>query len=590
MNRLPVFSNRMAIALCCLFAFAGCTDDTATDGNRLPDGKYPMTFTAAVDGLTVTRAANTADGVWTTDNKIAVQVSNTASGKKIKEYTPSDIKNNSASLTSDDPFYWQTTDETKTVSAWYCGDGSTAAGGANAGAVPASWAVQADQSVTSLNAPPDAYQQSDFLYAAEKKIKFSDKDQALSFSHQTARVVINIKKGEAATEASAIQSVIIGDNKNLALSGTYSGNQLTSNGNNMGIITPKDITSDNGSSDILRTYAALVIPQDMKNKKFIAITLTDDNTYYYTPQNTDANLESGNQYTYEITVKYGYLDMVTAKDGAWGGGGSTDLVTSKIVAETFTADKLKMGDYFYHTTGGEWATSDGGLRKIYTDGTVERDDKVGPVDDKGTCIGIVLKVGKDDSGDWEDDCEYKLKDGKTSMKDIHGYVLALDDANGGKRCKWGSSGTSVGNIAGGSTNGFYGYKYTQTIKAYAEKKNLALKSAFPAVYYATSDEDTGENSSGYEKDNPAPTNSSGWFLPSVGQCQYWLTNKKVLLASINKIKGKENYKWEDWHWSSSEYSARPAEYVWYVYISNGNMDYDDKVGGYGHRVRSCLAF
>lgn len=320
----------MTVALCCLFAFAGCTDDTTTDGNRLPDGKYPMTFTAAVDGLTVTRAANTADGVWTTGDKIAVQVSNAASDKKIKEYTPSDINNNSATLTSDDPFYWQTTAETKTVSAWYCGDGSIAAGESNAGAVPASWEVQADQ------AQNDGYPKSDFLYAAKKDISFSDADKSLPFAHQTARVVINIKKAEVATDANVISKVIIGYDNNLALSGAYTvptqGSGTTGTWNissgNKGTITPKMTTTPSGNSDILITYAALVIPQDMKDKKFIAVTLTDGNTYYYTPTSTEADLESGNQYTYDITVKYGYLDVVTAKaNGAWGDG-TTENVTS----------------------------------------------------------------------------------------------------------------------------------------------------------------------------------------------------------------------------------------------------------------------
>lgn len=340
MDRLSAFSNRMTVALCCLFAFAGCTDNTATDGNRLPDGKYPMTFTATVDGLTVTRAANTADGEWTTGDKIAVQVNNIVPGNEIKEYTPSEINGNSASLTSDDPFYWQTTDETKTVSAWYCGDGSTAAGGSNATAVPASWAVQSNQ------AQDNGYPKSDFLYAAEKDIKFSDTDKSLSFSHQTARVVINIKNAEAATDASVISKVIIGYDNNLALSGAYTaptqGSSTTGTWNissgNKGTIIPEVTTTSSGNGDILKTYAALVIPQKMSGKKFIAITLTDGNTYYYTPTSTDADLESGNQYTYEITVKYGYLDVETGKtNGAWGDGGTED-VTSK---STTTSSRIK---------------------------------------------------------------------------------------------------------------------------------------------------------------------------------------------------------------------------------------------------------
>lgn len=180
MDKLSEFRNKMRVAAtactarcvvaltaCCLFTLAACSDDT-TDGNRLPDGQYPMTFTTSVDGLTATRAAGTADGAWTATDRIAVRVGNASTAGEVKEYAPSMINGNSATLTSATPFYWQTSGETKTVSAWYCGDGSTASGGSNATAVPASWAVKADQSVTSSGNAPDAYQQSDFLYAAEK--------------------------------------------------------------------------------------------------------------------------------------------------------------------------------------------------------------------------------------------------------------------------------------------------------------------------------------------------------------------------------------------------------------------------------------
>lgn len=323
---------RVAAAVCtacCVLALTACSDDTTGDDSRLPDGEYPMTFIAAVDGLTVTRAG-TADGEWTTTDQIAVQVSNAESGNGIKIYAPSGNGNN-ATLTSDDPFYWQSSDETKTVSAWYCGDGTTASGKENAEKVPTSWSVQPDQD------KGDGYQESDFLYAAPKSIQFSSTDKSLEFTHQTARVVINIKKAEAATEADVISSVVIGYENNLALSGSYTaptgGSGTTGiwniSGGTKGTITPKDITAS-GSSDILKTYAALVIPQDMFGQKFIAVTLADGNTYYYIPQNTDADLKSGTQHTYNITVKYGYREMVTVKtDGATWGGGEVIDVTSK---------------------------------------------------------------------------------------------------------------------------------------------------------------------------------------------------------------------------------------------------------------------
>ena len=92
--------KKLSISLCiaCLTGImaAGCTEETDSD-KLLPDGKYPMTFTAAVDGLTVTRAG-TADGEWTTTDRIAVQVCD-----EIKIYAPSNNGNN-VTLTSDDPF------------------------------------------------------------------------------------------------------------------------------------------------------------------------------------------------------------------------------------------------------------------------------------------------------------------------------------------------------------------------------------------------------------------------------------------------------------------------------------------------------
>lgn len=315
---------------CCVLALTACSDDATDDDSCLPDGEYPMTFTAAVDGLTVTRAS-TADGNWTTTDRIAVQVSDAGSANRIKIYAPSNDGNN-VTLTSDDPFYWQGSNETKTVSAWYCGDGSTASGGINAEKVPTSWSVQPDQD------KGDGYQESDFLYAAPKSIQFSSTDKSLEFTHQTARVVINIKNAEAATDADVISSVVIGNEKNLALSGKYeaptSVNVTTGtwniSGGIMGAITPKDITPTSGSSDILKTYAALVIPQNMSEQKFIAVSLRDGNTYYYTPQDTDADLKSGTQYTYNITVKHGYLEVVTVKtDGATWGDGEVTEVTSK---------------------------------------------------------------------------------------------------------------------------------------------------------------------------------------------------------------------------------------------------------------------
>lgn len=596
--------KKLSISLCiaCLTGImaAGCTEETDSD-KHLPDGKYPMAFTAAVDGLTVTRAG-TADGEWTTTDRIAVQVSD-----EIKIYAPSNNGNN-VTLTSDDPFYWQRNNETKTVSAWYCGDGSTASEGGNVEKVPTSWSVQSNQE-------EKGYQKSDFLYAAPKDISFSDTDKSLAFTHQTARVVINIKKAEAAMEADVISSVVIGYENNLALSGTYTapteGNATdtwNTSGGTMGTITPKDITAS-GSSDILKTYAALVIPQNMSEQKFIAVSLRDGNTYYYTPQGTDADLKSGTQYTYNITVKHDRLEVVTAGTNVEWGSEKTETVTSRIVAKSFTAGNLKNGDYYY--SDGE--TSDGGLRKIYTDGSTEMLN-IAPVltDQNGnerTCIGIVYWVG-----DIRDD-NYGLLNSKFS-NGMHGLVASLwdmrDPDSEELKMLWMYGGYEDVNkwlakamLLDGNPRpeDFKSIRVTDKMQGYAN--TIALKEYNKYVEGKDGDGYGKDGSNrvkpvkcldAFETDHPSPQNSSGWYWPSIEELEYvcWgqgatkrgISGMEMLNTQIEKVRGELIEK--TFYWSSTE-----GSYFYSAHCVNFNGGYENSGGGKHerpYRVRPLLAF
>ena len=188
------------------------------------------------------------------------------------------------------------------------------------------------------------------------------------------------------------------------------------------------------------------------------------------------------------------------------------------------------------------------------------------------CIGIVLKAGRDTEGDWTDDGTYTLKGSTTSMSEVHGYVLALRDANGG--CQWGSYEIEV-RCDRKQTTGFNGYSSTQTIVAFNNTYGGTLQYAFPAVYHATT---------GYEAQHPAPANTSGWFLPSGGQCQYWLNNRDVILRSIQNAEGDG---WKDIYWSSSERSRSPEYRACRLLMRDGYMYFDYKYNYYA--VRACLA-
>lgn len=240
-------------------------------------------------------------------------------------------------------------------------------------------------------------------------------------------------------------------------------------------------------------------------------------------------------------------------------GGSTTTIN-----KTHT---LQMGDYFM---------KDGMLLSKDTDPLSAAQ--------QAACIGIVLKVGKDESGDWKDDYEYKLKDGTTPMNNIHGYVLSLNEGNGGSYCAWSSSYIKVDYkdmMNRDKDKGFYGYKNTQAIILFNKSQSGDLSIAFPAAYHATA---------GYEaiEAQQAPANSSGWFFPSAGQCWYWCQNKDNLLPSFKKALGNDRFSWSNYYWSSSEYSDNPELYAWYVSFIRDNVSYDPR--SYDNSVRSCLAF
>ncbi len=515
-----------AIAL--LFALAACTQDEA---DFLPEGAEgtPIVFTATGLNPVATATAGTrapVDGNWEGVQSVAVLMDGTV---KTYNVTPSTADPTSATLTSTDPHRW-TNHKDITVTAWWPFDN------ADITQMPAV-KVAEDQSKLA------DFQNSDFISAENRKVEFNN--PTLEFTHRTARVAIELKPGTGFTSVAGATVSLV------SLS--------ADNGN------PTAIKTYNASGN---TYEALTAPQTVAaGKPFIRVEL-GGGTFYFRPQN-NVVLEAGSRYTYTITVKANGIEVTEATSGAWTPG-VEETVTSYII---YTAADLKPGDYFYRTTGNEWAVSDGGLRKIYADGTTEWESDKTPDNSKGTCIGIVLKVGRDTEGSWADNCDYKLKGSATSMSEVHGYVLALRDAHDG--CLWGSQGTEV-SCDRNKTTGFNGYSSTQTIVAFNNAQGGTLQDAFPAAYYATT---------GYEAQHPAPANTSGWFLPSGGQCQYWLNHKDIILRSIQNAGGD---RWKDGYWSSSEYSRSPTYRAYFLHVSHGDMGNDYKVNS--SAVRACLAF
>ena len=106
--------------------------------------------------------------------------------------------------------------------------------------------------------------------------------------------------------------------------------------------------------------------------------------------------------------------------------------------------------------------------------------------------------------------------------------------------------------------------------------NAAEDSGYPATYYAVVD---------YASKVPSPANSSGWFLPSIGQMWNVYQNRTSLFDGKTVVSGLKS----DWYWSSSEYCDGPAFSALYVSVNRGYV-YDDGKRSRLSYVRPVFAF
>lgn len=321
------------------------------------------------------------------------------------------------------------------------------------------------------------------------------------------------------------------------------------------------------------THAMALVVIEMPVTKYTA----DASGYTWTAEAPDTRFYGFAPYspsagTYRYLVKPAQSGAADLMGSYTAGNGNTKeyaIIQNSIAAASYALYKVDGGitEKSHTLQVGDFYLSDGSL--------VGKDAEL-TEPQKAACLGIVMKVGKDTNGDWEDIDTYKDKAGN-EMSTIHGYVLALKNGNGGSTCTWGSYGTAVGTNQQKETL-FCGYSNTQTIKDYAKEKGKTLSNDFPAAYYA---------SDGYETTYPAPAGSSGWFFPSAGQCKYWYENREVLKKSMGKAGGDG---WQNYYWSSSEDSGNLAYNAWFVSFPDGGVYSDNKGYGDNLRVRSCLAF
>lgn len=215
-------------------------------------------------------------------------------------------------------------------------------------------------------------------------------------------------------------------------------------------------------------------------------------------------------------------------------GGWAEAVTE------YTAADLKMGDYLYS----DGTTSDGGLRKLFPDGTVETATEAVAPEAGKTVIGIVFHAGRHatDSSDYTSPL---TAGGPTLAGEVRGYAVALTNAHNStsdwtERPYWVKGPNDEYNFYVGASTDEYdwnGYANCQAIHDYVtahadegwEMRHFQAAWSCETYGNRTLDYD-GNPTSDYEWQAPlrAPAGTSGWFLPSCDQLWYMQTYQDYL--------------------------------------------------------------
>ena len=373
------------------FVLAACTQDERS-GGALPEGEYPLIINAtglqAVATPASTRA--TVDGNWDGVTSVALSV-----GGTVKEYsvTTTDTEKKTATLSrNSDPFWW-TSRNPITVSAWW----------PYATTMP-DVVVKSDQRTQA------DFVASDFISAENQTVQFDN--PTLEFSHSTARITVNLEKGNGITSVTGADVYVTG---------------LSTDGGN-----PASISTYASGND---TYEALAAPQTVKaNTPFIAVDL-NGSTFYFRPQ-SDVVLTANSRYTYTVRVTAKGLELVGCTIGGWtdGGGesGTAEDLGFTYNANTHTCSVTGKIDAF-GTVGGIANANQGSITACWFAGTLKENES-------GGIVNYNLSIGSITACYWRANTDKgvynneggtidatKVNDGESWQTAVDGMNAALTD-------------------------------------------------------------------------------------------------------------------------------------------------------------------
>ena len=405
----------------------------------------------------------------------------------------------------------------------------------------------------------DGYAQSDLVYSKLTDVSRNGNPTSinLTFKHLLSKMEVVLKQGAGSPTISKVEIL------NTQLEATFTPAKV----DETVTVTASGTTGENpieidADLDGTTLNEAVIVPQTLKaGTEFIRITTAEGGQLIYSLP-ADKTFDPAKKYHYTITANLKGLD-VKADISEWEEGkGESGDVTQPTHKDP---DEAAVGDY------------------LMKDGRVLGQENTLTPELASQVVGIVFHAGHHEN----DGSDYSATG--IGQQKCHGYAVALQDATNGY-CQWGFYGTELGccptDGSGNKQNNYSkpdidwsGYAWTQKIITAAggkEKLNATEESGYPATYYAVVD---------YETKVKAPANSSGWFLPSIGQMWNVYQNRTSLFDGKTGVSGLQS----DRYWSSSENYYFRANSALYVSVSYGYVDSDFKHSRNSY-VRPVLAF
>lgn len=327
-----ILRHKFALGLAAALLLASCSQDELTEqGTPLPVGQYPLELTAgglqavATPAQPVTRG--TMDGDWDGVENVRVKVNDFERDMKYKVEASEDKKE--ALLTpdiplhdDDYPFWWTSTTETKTVTAW----------------APYEYVLY-EWFDLPIKWEKDHFAKYDII-GVRKDIQFTDDPKSLEFRHLMAKVVINLRKTDYLENAQKVDVQLLNWHKAVRLE--ISSNQLQVYYNWSSAIenitpyflpagTYEEVNFGNEQREKpFASYTALVYPTNSANTNVLQIEV--DGAIYMVTRDAlgeggmlgSVKYTAGQTTTFNITVKGNELEVsMDYADISWGTNGNT---------------------------------------------------------------------------------------------------------------------------------------------------------------------------------------------------------------------------------------------------------------------------